>query len=398
MTDLTREASTRAAILAIGTELTTGQITNRNAAWLSEKLTDLGADVVLHETVADDRAAILEALERCRKAADLLFVTGGLGPTTDDFTREVIAQWAEQPLEFYEPSWTKIQNRLNQLGIPIAQSNRQQCDFPKGAKVIENTDGTADAFYTRAHDAHVWVLPGPPREVASVWQGGIEKQLKEILPIRPPLKLLTWQCIGKSEAELGELTENALQGSGLAIGYRAHMPYVEIKVWCPEPELSAKKPYLDRLEAVIGQWVITRQGVDLGRRLLDGLSRSEEIEIIDAASGGLLCTRIGSLLRDKAYADRASTFTLITEWAGLESPKEWVHHILAHADDEITTLVLGGFTDQGEWAIGFKEGITTRTETMTSPWLRKELIDRTRAMATELALKKWSDWLNESTH
>src|SRR6478735_2622376 len=82
-----------ASILAIGTELTTGQISNTNASWLSARLVDLGYDVVLHETVADDRRMITDALNRCSALSRFLFVMGGLGPTTDDFTRDVIAQW-----------------------------------------------------------------------------------------------------------------------------------------------------------------------------------------------------------------------------------------------------------------------------------------------------------------
>src|SRR4051812_12548700 len=115
----------KASILAVGTELTSGQITNRNAAWISEKLVDLGIHVVLHETVADDRPMIRGALDRCAQVSQLIFVTGGLGPTTDDFTREVIADWLGQKLEFHEDAWQKILTRLGVYGIPIAESNRQ---------------------------------------------------------------------------------------------------------------------------------------------------------------------------------------------------------------------------------------------------------------------------------
>src|SRR4051794_23818144 len=102
----------KASILAIGTELTTGQITNRNAAWISEQLVNLGAEVVLHEVVADEHQHIREALERCGKVSQLVFVTGGLGPTSDDFTRNVVAEWLGQPLEFDDPSWKRIVSRL----------------------------------------------------------------------------------------------------------------------------------------------------------------------------------------------------------------------------------------------------------------------------------------------
>src|SRR2546423_11411812 len=133
LTSKDQELSNRASVLAIGTELTTGQITNRNAPWISERLVQLGVEVVLHETVADDRSAIEAALNRCSQVSRLIFVTGGLGPTTDDFTRECIAQWAGRKLHFYEESWKKIVTRLSRLGIPVAEANRQQCFLPHGS-------------------------------------------------------------------------------------------------------------------------------------------------------------------------------------------------------------------------------------------------------------------------
>src|SRR4051794_7715109 len=115
----------KASILAVGTELTTGQVTNRNAAWISEQLVHLGVEVVLHETVPDDRHGIRRALDHCAGLSQFIFVTGGLGPTTDDFTREIIAEWLGQPLQFHEEIWKQVSTRLTDLGVPVAESNRQ---------------------------------------------------------------------------------------------------------------------------------------------------------------------------------------------------------------------------------------------------------------------------------
>lgn len=136
----------KASLLTVGTELTTGQILNRNASWLSEKLTNLGIHVVLHETVADDHEMIYKALEHCAHHSQLIFVTGGLGPTTDDFTRLVVAEWLNHPLEFHEASWKAILDRLGKFGLPVAESNRQQCFFPKNSQILPNPQGTAAGF------------------------------------------------------------------------------------------------------------------------------------------------------------------------------------------------------------------------------------------------------------
>lgn len=397
-------ATGKASILAIGTELTTGQITNRNAAWLAERLADLGVETVLHETVADDREMIQAALDHCRSVSSLILVTGGLGPTTDDFTRESIAEWAKKPLRFYEPSWLKIHGRLTRLGIPVAESNRQQAYYPESAEVIVNDQGTADAFTlklsakNRGADAtdRIWVLPGPPHEVECVWKNGIEAQVRACVPHLKPLQLLTWQCIGKSEAELGELTERALAGSGLKTGYRAHRPYVEIKVWCTDQESRTHSEYFEKLEAAIGPWVATRQGEDLAESLLGLLARADEVEITDACSGGILAERLGQALRLPACAPQAESVILTTEWCSPSNPESWIRQVLSESDALSLTLAIAGLTPAGEWALGLRDGATTHVETLQSPYLGPELLDRSRRFVVESALKRWGEWLKVS--
>lgn len=395
----------KACVLAVGTELTTGQITNRNSAWISEKLVNLGVEVVLHVTVADDRERIQDALDRCASQGRLIFVTGGLGPTSDDFTRDVIAAWAGQAMEFNESSWLHIQQRLGKLGVAVAESNRQQCYFPKGSRILENRAGTAHGFFISSERAHLWVLPGPPVEVASVWaQGEDGRGIDEMVLKRAPgvrrKELLTWQCLGKSEAALGELTENALHGSGLLIGYRAHRPFVEIKVWF-EPETRARvMPWIEKLEAAIGPWVATRQGEDLAQRLLRELSAYDDISIVDAATGGILADRIGRALRSsEPGATRvASSITLATEWLAPTAPYEWVQGITAQADEESLTLAIAGFTSDGGWALGLRQGETVRHLQLQAPWSGPEGLERSRAYCVEIALKQWAQWLAQSMH
>jgi nicotinamide-nucleotide amidase len=387
----------KASILAIGTELTTGQITNRNAAWLSEQLVSLGAEVVLHETVADDDGMIRSALDRCNAVSSLIFVTGGLGPTTDDFTRDSVSRWLGKPLAYHEPSWNRIHERLTRLGIPVAESNRQQCYFPEGAEIIANRQGTADAFAaSRDGETHLWVLPGPPREVEAVWKDGIEAKARQLLPPLKPLSLLTWQCLGKSEAELGEITERTLAGSGLSIGYRAHRPFVEIKVWVHDEDMRNKEPWLKALDLAIAPWVATRQGEDLGVRLLKLLQHADEVDVYDAATGGVLTERLGTLLREPPHSAQSSAITLTTDWNSPASPLEWVEQILSEAQPETLTLAIAGFTQDGEWALGFREGTHSHAELLKSPYHRPELMDRARRHVTEVALKRWSEWLHES--
>jgi molybdenum cofactor synthesis domain-containing protein len=155
----------KAIVLGIGTELVDGQIVNKNAAWISEKLKKIGLTTALHLVVPDDKKLILEALDFCAQYADLMFVTGGLGPTTDDFTREVISTWTNLELKFDEDSWQHIKDRLEPRGYVVKDIQRQQCFYPAGSVVLKNSEGTANAFYLEAKDKKIFVLPGPPREM-----------------------------------------------------------------------------------------------------------------------------------------------------------------------------------------------------------------------------------------
>lgn len=394
------------SILAIGTELTTGQITNRNAAWISEKLVNLGAVVVLHETVADDRAAIAQALDRCSSVSRIIVVCGGLGPTTDDFTRECIADWLHSPLEFYEPTWTKIETRLTQLGVPVAPSNRQQAFYPKGSKVLNNPLGTADAFVCTHQDGHLYVLPGPPREIEAIWnENQLDEKLRKVLPPEiTPSTLHTWSCLGVSEAHLGELTEKALEGSRFLTGYRAHRPYVEVKVWVPTLRSAESQSWFLKLESVIGKWVVGRNGEDLAQKLLNLLKNSKQyqsIDILEAGTAGTLTERLAPLLRKAENRDLALKVTVASEWQTPSNPADWVQEVLFHADENATLAIAGPDFD-GAWHLGLKLGekefkdsiifpLRPAPQLVTKPSaITGEFYDRSRAYAIEAALQRWA--------
>ena len=293
-----------ATVLAVGTEITTGQILNSNAQWLSQRLTDLGVTVVLHETVADDREDIEKALDRCASRCSFIFVTGGLGPTTDDFTREVIAKWAHTQLHFDEPTWNAITERLRSMGSPVGESQRRQCFFPVDATQFRNSAGTAKGFFVQRDSHFVYVLPGPPLEIQAIWFDELEPHLKLRLPGQMNRRILKrWQCLGKGEGALGEITEAALSGSGLQIGYRTHNPYVEIKVWFDADSALRLTPQSEiwaaTLERTLSPWVITHDDRDLRALFFEKLGdlQISKVRIWDGESRGFLAERLAGFLQ-----------------------------------------------------------------------------------------------------
>lgn len=237
-----------ANIIATGSEVTSGQVVNSNASWIAQKLLEFNFEVHRHVAIDDNAERILETLKSAHKDADLVIVTGGLGPTTDDLTRKIVADWSGLPLVFREIEWQRIQERLKSLDVEPRQGHRWQAYFPEGSEVFVNNAGTASGFSVNVQkegrSTLFWFLPGPPYEIKKIWQDHIDAKLHTIGPQKTS-QLKSWQFIDLAESELAHVVEPLLEPLGYAVGYRASPPLVELKVWVPDSvnvnEVSAFK-------------------------------------------------------------------------------------------------------------------------------------------------------------
>lgn len=288
-----------ASILAIGTELTDGQIVNSNAASIAARLKLMGVRSSLHLTVPDDRQLILWALDECAKHSDWLFITGGLGPTTDDFTRNVVADWAGLYLEFHPASWERVQNRLNSRGIPIQEFQKQQCYFPTGAKVLTNAAGTASGFQFNTKNKEIFVLPGPPKEVEAIWRDHLGFWM--VNNTRQVDKILTrsWNTIGKTESQIAALVNPIMKGSELEVGFRVHYPYVEVKISYPLSEVTIAQIRITQVEQALSSFTVTHDGDDIAELVAQKLEGKKSFGISDPVTGSVLLNRLAKPLKNK---------------------------------------------------------------------------------------------------
>ena len=295
-----RKTRMKASLLAIGTELTVGQILNKNAQWMAAQLKKIGVDADIHLTVPDERHEILKSLKYLEPTSDVIFVTGGLGPTSDDFTREVINEWAcpNEELQFDPQSWSHIEKLLTPRGIPLRESQRQQCLFPRGAKVLTNHQGTANGFQMKVRDCEVFVLPGPPREIAAIWQDWIHEWLEKNTSHLDPLVTHSWDTMGLGESEIAHLTEEALKGIDIERGYRVHLPYVEVKLSYARSRQKEMNPAIAKVEKVLEPHTVLRDGEMATEMFFSRLSHrfqntpQETFVIQDQLTRGFLWTRI----------------------------------------------------------------------------------------------------------
>lgn len=373
----------KVSIVAIGTEITTGQICDTNSQWLSNQLTDQNFDVHIHLSVADDLNDMLDALRFCEKKSELIIVTGGLGPTSDDKTRDAIAQWSQTELIYDSGSWDHISRRMATLNIEPAESNRQQCFFPKGSQILVNEAGTANAFWV-SKPVDCICLPGPPREIKHIFRNGLQEKLQNIRPSGRSTQLFRWHALGKSEADLGEIVEQQINGSSLVSGYRPHRPYVEIKIWSPRDDLERNQSYLDKLDQALKPWTITKNDDDIASLFLNQLQGLKLVHFKDCATSGALTER---LRRAQRRLTSDSAMPLHIECMTPEQP-------LAPSSPENEDQVFRGWisspNQDGSWEVHWSYKGSNHNKTLSVPFARNSTSrERLAPYICELSIIEW---------
>ena len=168
-----------AEIVSIGTELLMGQIVNTDAQYLSRRLQSLGISVYYHTTVGDNPQRMRDTLTLALSRSDVVITTGGLGPTQDDLSKEMAAELLGLPMAFDAESWRAIQDYFARLGRPCPENNRKQAMFAEGAVILPNACGTAPGCLVEKDGKIVVQLPGPPREMADMFERQVYRRLAE---------------------------------------------------------------------------------------------------------------------------------------------------------------------------------------------------------------------------
>jgi nicotinamide-nucleotide amidase len=257
----------RVALFAIGTELTTGQILNGNAQWLSRQLKLLGLECKYHITLPDDRGQILETIERLQDKIDMFIFTGGLGPTSDDFTREVIAEWKNKKLIWNEQAWDHITSYMLARGSQYREIQKQECYFPENSMVLKNEVGTAWGFALTDHAHEVYVLPGPPPEIENIWVNHLKAMIEKKCINIDPIITKSWDCLGLGESAIAEICEREALPSSVEISYRVHVPYVEVKLSFRRSLQKEVAPYLAAFDLKLKDVAVLKDGEDIASKL-----------------------------------------------------------------------------------------------------------------------------------
>ena len=223
-----------AFIIGIGDELTLGQTVDTNSPWLSEQLTALGIPVLGHLVVPDDRAATAAALRQAAGAAELVLVTGGLGPTQDDLTRDALADAAGLPLEERPDALAAVAAWFKRHQRPMSDSNRVQALCPRGADWLDNDCGTAPGLRVRIGRASVYAFPGVPREMKAMFL----RHLAPTLAAQSGRVILTRtiRTFGEGESQIGERLGDLMRRErNPVVGTTVSLGVVSIRVRSESP-------------------------------------------------------------------------------------------------------------------------------------------------------------------
>jgi len=166
-------------IIAVGSELLTPYYQDTNSLYITSQLNDLGLKVRFKTIVGDDHASLLSCFKLALKRADTIFIIGGLGPTSDDMTREVFAEASGRELEFRSDLLDYIKSRFQRRGLIMTSSNKKQAFVIKGSEVIENKDGTAPGLWIEDSGITAVLLPGPPMELKTLFESGVMPRMEK---------------------------------------------------------------------------------------------------------------------------------------------------------------------------------------------------------------------------
>jgi nicotinamide-nucleotide amidase len=288
----------RAEIIGVGTEILLGQISNSNAQWISERLAEIGVDVLHHQAVGDNEDRIREAFRLALSRSEVVIATGGLGPTQDDITREGLAAAVDLPLVRRPEIEDLLRAKFQRLGREMPESNLRQADVPEGARYIVPDRGTAPGLILELPDRkRVYVVPGVPAEMREMMTNAI---LPELAALVGPAALVSRivKVTGVAESKVAELLDDLFHSStNPSLAYLASSGEVKVRITAKAATHGEAedliRPMAEEVTSRLGSHVFTTNDEDLEQvvgRLLR--ARRKTVAAAESVTGGGLAVRL----------------------------------------------------------------------------------------------------------
>jgi nicotinamide-nucleotide amidase len=320
----------RAEIVAVGTELLLGQIADTNARWMSEQLALAGIDVTHHQAVGDNLDRIVEALRLAAGRADVVLVSGGLGPTEDDITRDAIAAFAGVPVVYHEELETMLHEKFRRWSAigAMPESNLRQAYVPEGAAWIVPDRGTAPGLALQVDGTRLYAVPGVPDEMEEMVGGTIVPALRELAGGDVIVSRIL-RCAGIGESTVAErLADLFASSTNPTIAYLASMGEVKVRVTgkaaSREAAEALDEPLVTEVRARLGDVVFTDDDETLEEAVLRLLGvTGRTLACAESLTGGGVGARITAIPgSSSAFVGSAVVYTAEAKGRVLGVPED----------------------------------------------------------------------------
>jgi len=258
---------TTAEIITIGTEILLGEIQDTNTAWLARQFRQLGIDLYRVTTVGDNTLRIADTIRESFSRADIVFTTGGLGPTIDDPTRNAVAISLNSEIVFHPELWNQINDRFLRRGIVPSENNRKQACLPVSAVAINNPVGTAPAFYVYNNSKMIVCLPGVPAEMETIFTQSVIPLLQQKFTLEKIIKAKILHTSGIRESVIDNLISDLELLENPTVGLSAHPASVDIRITAKNTNSQTVDQMIELIEREVRQ------------RLPDAIFGSDEVSL-----------------------------------------------------------------------------------------------------------------------
>lgn len=287
-----------AEIVSIGSELLLGQIVDTNAAWMAQRLTDLGVNLFYKTVVGDNPDRMRDVIGRALDRSDLVITGGGLGPTQDDLTREIVAGVTGRPLVKDRELVRQLQERFQKRGMIMTANNERQAYIPEGATAVENPNGTAPSFIVEDPRGAIFSLPGVPFEMKWLFDNEVAPYIRDRFDLNQTITYRVLKVAELGESRVDDAIGHLIAGSdNPTVGVLAHPGQVDVRIAAKASSVAAAESLISPVEAevrrLLGRHVFAADDESMEDVVGDLLTRrSRTISVYEDVTGGLLASRV----------------------------------------------------------------------------------------------------------
>ena len=289
-----------AEIVTTGTEILLGEIVDTNAAWIAQQLRDAGVNLYYKTTVGDNEARVRGVVELGLSRSDVIIVSGGLGPTKDDITRNAIAAAVSRPLALHEGALAALKARFSRFGVQMTENNLQQAYVPAGATLIENPVGTAPGFIVETDHGTVIAVPGVPREMKHLMTESVLPYLRARNGNTGVIRRRVFRTVGIGESAIDSELSDLMVGANPTVGLAAHTAQADVRITARAGTVAEADAMLDKLEreirARIGKYIYSNTPEEPFESVVTRLLQDQErtLALLETNTDGGIARRLSS--------------------------------------------------------------------------------------------------------